>query len=340
MSKRYSILVGLVLAAPSVMAQGVGIGTGTTAPAASAMLEVASTTKGLLIPRLTTAQRTAISSPAQGLLVYQTDGTQPGFYYNTSATTTASWLWLPDKASAGDNLGNGTATTAVKLNGNTLSNNGTGGFSLDNSGNATLTGNSTVTGNSSVAGSSTVAGSSAVTGNSTVAGNSAVAGNGSVAGTLAVGNTTANASAALDISSTTKGLLPPRMTMAQRSAIGTPPVGLLIIQTDNTPGLYQYTATGWASVGAGNYTAESSSVNAAPTTAVTVNPAVTNLVYSNNGVANGTVTLGTGTEGQRLVIVNNDSDYLTVVSSSGTGNILSRYAARYIYTNGAWRRES
>jgi len=226
-------------------------------------------------------------------------------------------------AAAGDNLGNGTATTAVKLNGNTLSNNGTGGFSIDNSGNATLTGNSTVTGTSSVAG------------------NSAVAGNGSVAGTLAVGSTTANAKAALDITSTTKGLLPPRLTLAQRDGMGVPPVGLLIIQTDNTPGLYQYTATGWSSVGAGNYTAESSSVNAAPTTAVTVNPGVTNMVYTSNSTAtNGTVTLGTGTEGQRLVIVNNDNEYLPVVSASGTGNILPRYAARYIYTNGAWRRES
>ncbi len=306
MNKLYPLLAGLVLAAPCALAQGVGIGTGTTAPAATAMLEIASTSKGLLIPRLTTAQRTAISSPAQGLLVYQTDGTQPGFYYNTSATSTASWLWLPDKASAGDNLGNGTATTAVKLNGNTLSNNGTGGFSIDNSGNATLTGSSVVT------------------------------------GALVVGTTAANAnaSAALDVASTTKGLLPPRMTNAQRSLISAPPVGLLIIQTDNTPGLYQYTATGWASVGAGNYTAESSSVNNAPTAATTVNPAVTNIVYTNNAATNGIVTLGTGTEGQRLVIVNNDNEYLSVVSASGTGNILSKYAARYIYTNGGWRRES
>jgi hypothetical protein len=179
-----------------------------------------------------------------------------------------------------------------------------------------------------------------VTGSSSVAGNSAVTGNGSVAGTLVVGNTTADAKAALDITSTTKGLLPPRLTLAQRNGMGIPTVGMLIIQTDNTPGLYQYTATGWASVGAGNYTAESSSTGPAPTTTVTVSPSVTNLVYTNNSAANGTVTLGTGTEGQRLVIVNNDNDYLPVVSASGTGNILSKYAARYIYTNGAWRRES
>ncbi|RAK63183.1 hypothetical protein DLM85_21590 [Hymenobacter edaphi] len=286
------------------------------------MLEVASTTKGMLVPRMTSAQRTAISSPAQGLLVYQTDGTA-GFYYNASATATANWLWLPDKAGAGDNLGNGTATTAVKLAGNSLSNNGTGGISITDAGNVTVTGNNTVTGNSSTTGNSTVTG------------------NGSVAGTLVVGATSVDPKAALDVTSTTKGLLPPRLTLTQRNAMGVPTVGMLIVQTDNTPGLYQYTATGWASVGAGNYTAESSSVGAAPTTAVTVSPAATNLVYTNNSSTTiGSVTLSPGTEGQRLVIVNNDLQYLPVVSGSGTGNILPGYAARFIYTNGAWRRES
>ncbi|RSK46648.1 hypothetical protein [Hymenobacter perfusus] len=310
---RFQVLAAAALATASLSAsaQTGSVGIGVATPNSSAVLDVSSTTKGMLVPRLTSAQRTAISSPAQGLLVFQTDGTQPGFYYNASTTSTANWLWLPDKAGAGDNLGNGTATTAVKLAGNTLSNNGTGGISITDAGQVTVTGNSVVTGS------------------------------GNVGGSLAVGTTAAPVStAALEVSSTSKGLLPPRMTLAQRNVIGSPAVGLLIIQTDNTPGLYQYTATGWSTVGAGNYTAESNSVSTAPTAAVTVAPAVTNIVYTNNGGGNGAVTLGAGTEGQRLVIVNNDNEFLTVVSGSGTGNILSRYAARYIYTNGAWRRES
>lgn len=51
---------------------GAGIGIGTTTPSASAKLEVASTTQGFLPPRMTTAQRDAIASPAGGLTIYNT----------------------------------------------------------------------------------------------------------------------------------------------------------------------------------------------------------------------------------------------------------------------------
>jgi hypothetical protein len=48
------------------------VGIGTTSPAASALLDVASTTKGVLLPRMSTTQINAISSPAEGLTVYNT----------------------------------------------------------------------------------------------------------------------------------------------------------------------------------------------------------------------------------------------------------------------------
>jgi hypothetical protein len=51
-----------------VAAQSVGIGTNT--PNASAQLDVVSTSKGLLIPRMSSIQRNAIAAPAEGLMVY------------------------------------------------------------------------------------------------------------------------------------------------------------------------------------------------------------------------------------------------------------------------------
>lgn len=58
----------------------VGIGVPTADINASAQLEVSSTSKGFLAPRMTQAQKNNISSPAAGLLVYQTDAPS-GFYY-------------------------------------------------------------------------------------------------------------------------------------------------------------------------------------------------------------------------------------------------------------------
>lgn len=64
------------------------VGIGTTSPHASAALEINSTNKGILVPRMTQANRPA--SPATGLLIYQTDAT-PGFYvYNGSAWVAVS----------------------------------------------------------------------------------------------------------------------------------------------------------------------------------------------------------------------------------------------------------
>ena len=57
-----------------------------------------------------------------------------------------------------------------------------------------------------------------------------------------------HASAVLDISSTTKGVLIPRMTQAQREMINSPAPGLLIYQTDNTPGLFVNAGSGWNTV--------------------------------------------------------------------------------------------
>src|ERR1700709_1168530 len=72
---------------------------------ASSVLDVKSVLKGFLAPRMTQAQRIAIATPADGLLVYQTDAAKGFYYYNG---TTPAWLLLT--ASAGSNwslTGNG-----------------------------------------------------------------------------------------------------------------------------------------------------------------------------------------------------------------------------------------
>jgi hypothetical protein len=80
----------LSLGAYFAQAQGLSVNTTGAAANSSAMLDVSSTTQGVLVPRMTTAQRTAISSPATGLLVYQTDGTSGFYFYNGSAWTSLS----------------------------------------------------------------------------------------------------------------------------------------------------------------------------------------------------------------------------------------------------------
>jgi hypothetical protein len=56
---------------------------------------------------------------------------------------------------------------------------------------------------------------------------------------------TPDPSAALDITSTTGGLLVPRMTKDERGFIDTPATGLMIYQTDGTPGFYYFNGTSW-----------------------------------------------------------------------------------------------
>ena len=55
--------------------QGAAINTTGTPANASAILDVSSTSAGMLIPRMTKNQRNSINLPAEGLFIYQTDDT-------------------------------------------------------------------------------------------------------------------------------------------------------------------------------------------------------------------------------------------------------------------------
>lgn len=63
------------------------VGINTTTPHASAALDVVSTTQGILVPRMTASQRGLISSPATGLMVYQSDAPAGFYFYSGTAWT-------------------------------------------------------------------------------------------------------------------------------------------------------------------------------------------------------------------------------------------------------------
>jgi hypothetical protein len=95
----------------------VSVGVGTSSPNLSSLLDLTSNSKGLLIPRMTLTARTAISSPATGLIVYQTDGAQ-GIYVNQGTPTIPNWTSL----SSGNNvwaLNGNTGTTSANFIGTT-----------------------------------------------------------------------------------------------------------------------------------------------------------------------------------------------------------------------------
>jgi hypothetical protein len=119
--KKILFIISILLFANMVKAQ---TGIGTTTPDASAKLDVSSTSKGFLPPRMTSLQRTGISSPASGLMVYQTDGTAGLYYYGTSG-----WIYII----------NSTTNVLSVVNGGTGTSTSTGTGSVVLSTNPTLT---------------------------------------------------------------------------------------------------------------------------------------------------------------------------------------------------------
>jgi trimeric autotransporter adhesin len=83
---RIFFVIFLIGLSESIGAQNVGIGT--ASPHASAILDISANTKGILIPRMTTAEMKAIVNPSVGLLVFNTDSPNGFFSYSGSA-------WIP-----------------------------------------------------------------------------------------------------------------------------------------------------------------------------------------------------------------------------------------------------
>jgi hypothetical protein len=98
--KHFFTFLTVVLLTASTYAQ---VGIGTTTPDASSALDITSTTKGLLIPRMTNAQRQAISNPSAGLQVFVTDfdGGRFLFYDGTEWGTLSFTEKRPDAPTIG-----------------------------------------------------------------------------------------------------------------------------------------------------------------------------------------------------------------------------------------------
>ncbi len=122
------LLATLLILTTINLAQGAAINSSGTEADASAILDVSSTAQGILVPRMTESEREAISSPATGLLVFQTDGTV-GFYYYTGGywsrlnnessiavltTTSASSITETTAESGGNITSNGGETITAR----------------------------------------------------------------------------------------------------------------------------------------------------------------------------------------------------------------------------------
>jgi microcystin-dependent protein len=104
MKKSFVLFAFLLLLISIVKAQ---VGVGTTSPASTAMLDVTSTNKGFLPPRMTTTQRDGIATPvATGLIIYNTDEKVIQIYngttwYTASAATTMGAIAASSTANGG-----------------------------------------------------------------------------------------------------------------------------------------------------------------------------------------------------------------------------------------------
>ncbi len=122
-------------------------------------------------------------------------------------------------------------------------------------------------------------------------------GNGLIGGNVGIGTVTPAASSALDIASTTKGLLAPRMTTAQKAAIASPATGLLVYDT-TLGGFYFYDGSGWVAITSGNTT-------------------ITSWQKTGNAGTDPSINFVGTTDAQDLVFKANNTERARIISSSG-----------------------
>ena len=257
------------------------VGINTNNPDASSALEIESTTGGILIPRLTETQRDAIVSPASGLMIYQTDQEFGFYFYNGT-------LWTRMEGETGTQGLQGLQGPAG--NDGAVGSDGSSAYEIWITAGNTGTEAEFLTSLVGAQGEAGPQGIQGINGSTAYelwqdAGNigteaefltSLVGPEGPlISGTngqtlynngtewvatsnllnsgasVGIGLTaTIDASAVLQIESTTQGVLFPKMTLEERDLISSPQIGLLVFQTDTTPGFYFYDGSSWVTLNA------------------------------------------------------------------------------------------
>ncbi len=110
----FTVLVLLSISS-KISAQNIAVNSTGSLPDTSAMLDVSSTVKGFLAPRMTTAQRNAIPLPATGLLIYNTSTS--AFNVNTGTPNAPSWTVVGSSGSTTNTLTSSINTLTSTVNG-------------------------------------------------------------------------------------------------------------------------------------------------------------------------------------------------------------------------------
>lgn len=107
----YIMLLFSLLTLQRAQAQSVAINNSGSRADSSAILDISSSTKGLLIPRMDSSSRVSIHNPAKGLIVYQLDK-DSGLYYNAGSSAIPDWIAIQSNISGWSTKGNyGTNST-------------------------------------------------------------------------------------------------------------------------------------------------------------------------------------------------------------------------------------
>ncbi|HTJ48121.1 MAG TPA: hypothetical protein VL443_01610 [Cyclobacteriaceae bacterium] len=271
------------------------VGVNNATPDPSSTLDLTATDKGILVPRMTTTQRTAIASPANALMVF--DITLGKFcYYTNSQWNVLESIW---------NRGTG---TNISYTGQVGVNNATPAASsvldLTATDKGILIPRMTTTQRQAISSPDEAL---LVYDNTVKAfyyySNSQwntldtwikVTGGISYTGQVGVNISTPDASSTVDITSTSKGLLIPRMTTAQRQAITTPATSLMVFDTNDSR-FYFYNSGQWYAVNALDRLAGSTAITHTGNITVTGTVTATNFSGVTGTVPTGSIIMWYGT---------------------------------------------